>query len=134
MQLPLSEPKRPADFVLSCSAEHTGDLAEDRKCWFVRKLKGQGRDDCMLVEIHPPIIGQPFGLGGDDIFFVVLSPRWKKYSLSPLDRWPCPVYVYRILDKQVLEAHALEGNQVEVMAWGNIYPNLADAKQVRSKT
>jgi hypothetical protein len=85
------------------------------------RLKDSIRDDYMLVEIHPCIIGQPYGLGDEDIFFVLMASRLKGYSLFPINRWPCPVYVIRILDDRILGSSSFDREQVEMMSWGVIH-------------
>lgn len=81
----------------------------------------------MLIEIHPAVIGQRYGLGDEDIFFVLLAAKWRGYSLFPVSHWPCPVNVYRVLDERVLGASSFEPEQVTLMAWGTIFPTLAEA-------
>jgi hypothetical protein len=99
-----------------------------RKCWSVARLTDRARDGYMLVEIHPPVIGQPYGLGDEDIFFILLSSKWQGYSIFPVSHWPCTVYVIRVLDDHVLGVSSFETRQVEMMSWDTIFPTLAQAE------
>ena len=81
----------------------------------------------MLVEIEPPLIGQNYGLGSQDITNLILSARHEGFSLFPVHEWPCHVYVARILDDTVTERLAFTRSQVEVIAWGMIFRTLDEA-------
>ena len=116
-----------ADFFLSAAAEASGDMAIPRACWAKGRLRNSRRDDYMLVEVEPPIIGQAYGLGGQDITEVIISSRHRSFSLFPVSDWPCDVYVSRILDDRVVNTSVVEEGQIELMAWGRIYRTLAEA-------
>jgi hypothetical protein len=53
--------------------------------------------ECVLVEIDPPVIGQPFGLGDQDVFDLVLVPRQRGGPFAPPSDHPVAVLAYRIL-------------------------------------
>jgi hypothetical protein len=113
--------KRP-DFFLTARGEIVGDLAISRACWTKERLKDEVRDDHMLIEIDPPIIGQAYGLGGSDIKYLVISCRYTNSTLFPVDEWPCHVYISRILDQNVLDTLKFSKEQIEIIAWGMISP------------
>ena len=123
------------DFFLSAAGESEG-LATPRACWKKARLKDQVRDDHMLIEIEPPVIGQKYGLGGKDISHLILSARYEGASLFPVREWPCHVYVTRIVDDVVIEALVFTRSQVEIIACGMIFRTLeeasAHAKQFQS--
>jgi hypothetical protein len=56
----------------------------------------------MLVAIEPPVIGQTYGLGSEDIYHLLLATRWEGQTLWPISHWPTHVYVLRPLDKSVI--------------------------------
>lgn len=114
------------DFFLSAAGENEG-LASPRACWKKARLKDPVRDDHMLVEIEPPLIGQGYGLGGQDITNLILSARHEGFSLFPVKEWPCHVYIARILDDTIARTLAFTRNQVEVIAWGMIFRTLDEA-------
>lgn len=118
--------KRP-DFFMSAAGEVTGDLATPRACWTKGRLRDEIRDDHMLIEIDPPLIGQIYGLGGQDITNLIISARYHGSTLFPVREWPCHVYIARILDESIAKTLAFKKEQVEVIAWGMIFPSIEEA-------
>ena len=114
------------DFFLSAAGENEG-LATPRACWEKARLKDPVRDDHMLVEIEPPVIGQNYGLGGEDISNLILSARHEGFSLFPVKEWPCHVYIARILDDTITKTLTLTRGQVEIIAWGMIFRTFDEA-------
>ncbi len=119
------------NFFLSSAGEYKL-LSEPRACWTKARLCDPVRDDYMIVEIDPVLIGQPFGLGDQDISRLILSTRHQGCTLYPATEWPSHVYVSRILDEAVLQTLSFTKNQVELIAWAMIFPTLeAAASHVR---
>jgi hypothetical protein len=116
------------DFFMSAAGEVTGDLAVTRACWKRARLRSGIRDDHMLFEIDPPVIGQPYGLGGRDITNLIISARYKNSTLFPVNEWPCHVYIARILDQGIIKTLVFTKEQVEVIAWGEIFPSIERAE------
>lgn len=113
-------------FYLTAAGEYKL-LSKPRGCWFVRRLRDINRDDYMLVRIDPPLIGQSFGLGGNDVTMLLLSTRHQGYTLYPVAKWPTYVYVARIADPKVFEADSFTRDQVQLVAWGMIFDDLEKA-------
>jgi hypothetical protein len=113
--------KKEPDFFLSAKDETTADLANVRSCRSVRRLSDSIRDDYMLIEVEPPVIGQKYGLGAKDISHLIISTRHSGSSLFPINEWPCDVYIARILDDSVIEQSSFKKEQVELIGWGIIY-------------
>ena len=114
-------------FLLSAGYEMRGDLATLRACRPIGRLRDSIRDDHMLIEVDPPVIGQAYGLGGRDITELVLSARWVGSTLFPVTEWPCHVYISRILDESVVRTSTFTGEQVEMIGWGAIFRTLDEA-------
>jgi hypothetical protein len=114
------------DFFLSAAGENE-ELASPRACWVKDRLKDRVRDDHMLVEIAPPLTGQRYGLGGNDIANLILSARYEGSSLFPINEWPCHVYIARILDETITKTLSITTDQVEIIAWGMIFRTLDEA-------
>jgi hypothetical protein len=113
--------KRSPDFFLSSAGEYKL-LSEPRACWGKARLRDNLRDDYMLIEIEPPLMGQGFGLGGNDITKLIISTRHQGYTLYPITEWPSFVYVIRILDEAILKTLFFSKDQVELIAWAMIFP------------
>ena len=114
------------DFFLSTAGENQ-ELSSPRACWAKDRLRDQVRDDYLLIEIEPPLIGQMYGLGGQDITRLILSTRFEGESLFPFKEWPCHVYVARILDDVITKTLVFTLGQVELIAWGTVFRTLDEA-------
>lgn len=86
------------------------------------------RDDHMLIKIEPPLIGQSFGLGSKDISNLLISARFAGTSLFPVAKWPCHVYVSRILDETITRTLSFTAEQIEMIAWGTIFRTAEEAQ------
>jgi hypothetical protein len=115
------------DFAL-CT-EGRGDLSYPRACWRRNRLRDNIRDDYLLVDIAPPIIGQSYGLGDKDVRQLILATRHQGVTLFPVNEWPAYVYVYRILDEALLRQATFEAHQVEMIIWGIIFRSLREASE-----
>ncbi len=118
--------KAKPDFFLSAAGESEG-LAHPRCCWEKARLRDAVRDDHMLIEIEPALVGQSYALGGHDITELIISTRYEGSSLFPIEEWPCHVYIARILDDAVASTLTFTRNQVEIIAWGMIFRTLDEA-------
>lgn len=107
------------DFYLS-SSEGYG-MEEPRAGTIVKRLRGEGREDYLLIQIDPPLIGQYFGLGERDLDQVIIGTRHREESLFPIAYWPLNVYVARLVvpyeGKDVVRS-----DEIELIAWAEIYP------------
>lgn len=121
-----SKVERSPDFFLSCAGEYK-PLSEPRACWAKARLRNAIRNDYMLIEINPALIGQSFGFADKNITRLIVSARFEGYTLYPITRWPVPVYVCRILDDAMLATLFVKQNQVELIAWGTIFRTLEAA-------
>lgn len=118
--------ERSPDFFLTCAGEYK-PLSEPRACWAKARLSDAIRDDYMLIEINPALIGQSFGLADTNVTQLIISARFEGYGLYPITRWPIPVYVSRVLDNAILATLFVTQNQVELIAWGTIFRTLEAA-------
>jgi hypothetical protein len=121
------------DFFLSAAGEMRGDLATIRACWSKARLRDEVRDDYMLIEVDPPVIGQQFGLGDQDVTELIISTRHKGFTLFPVTEWPSHVYVTRMLDQFVAQTLVFTGDQVELIGWAEIFLTRAEAEKESAK-
>ena len=112
-------------FYLSAAGEYK-PLSTPRACWVEARLRNLLRDDYMLVRIAPPVQAVAGGVT-QEIDRVILQARYTGYSLFPISEWPSFVYIYRVLDPIVIKTHQIDHAQVEMLAWGMIFPTRADA-------
>ncbi len=86
----------------------------------------------MLVAIDPVLEGQPFGLGAKNIEHLIVGTKLQGRTLFPISHWPAYVYVARVLDDTVLRGQEFTRHQVELIAWGALYRERAEALALRS--
>ena len=106
------------DFYLA-SSEGYG-LEDPRRCFSVRRLQSDHRDDLLLVRIEPPLLGQPFGLGNRDIDEIIIAPRHVGESLFPIQQWPVYVHVARSL-VPIQGRVVIHDKEMESIAWAELY-------------
>jgi hypothetical protein len=114
------------DFYLASTEGY--DLEEPRRCWRVKQLTTDSRNDLLLVKIDPPLIGQKYGLGGRDIDLVLIAPRQQGGSLFPINEWPLYVHVARLLIENPEDRDTLHPNEFESIAWAELYRTEEDAR------
>jgi len=115
------------DFFLSAAGEVRGDLAIPRACWMKARLRDDARDDHMLIQIEPPVIGQTYGLGGQNIVDLIISTRHQGSSLFPITEWPSYIYIARMLDGTIAKTLFFTKDQIEIIAWGMLFRTLEEA-------
>ncbi len=115
------------DFYLA-SSEGYG-LESPRKCWAIRPLSLIARNDLLLVRIDPPIIYRDPAAGERVIEQAVLAARHMGYSINSIQEWPFYVHVARINRPDVPADGRLTPEDVETIAWAELYPTqeVADA-------
>ncbi|MDR2880590.1 MAG: hypothetical protein LBV29_01640 [Azoarcus sp.] len=82
------------DFFLASSEGYR--LEEPRSCKRIKRVRSDNRDDLLLVKVEPPLIGQPYGLGGSDIDTLLFATRHKGDSLFPIMLWRVFFHVARL--------------------------------------
>lgn len=111
------------DFYLASSdVTPDSDLARPRRCWRLRRLATDTRDDLLLVRIAPPLPGQAFGLGDREIDQLLLAARHKGFSLFPISTWPVYVHVARPLVDDIEFRDKLNTRELHSFAWAELYP------------
>ena len=68
------------------------------------------------------MIGQKYGLGGRDIEKVVVAAHHQGVSLFPITEWPVFVHVARVLINDPENRDELSSNEIEEIAWAELYP------------
>jgi len=100
-----------------------------RKCFIEERLAGRRGDDYLRVRIDPPIIGQPYGLGENDIEDVVLATRYAATTLHPISEWPMTVFVCRIVNDRIRHSGKASSKDIAVILIGELYTSLCEATQ-----
>ncbi len=107
------------DFFLASSEGY--DMEEPRRCRAIRRVRSRHRDDLLLIEIEPPLIGQKYGFGGRDVHQVLVATRHQGASLFPIRRWPVYVHVALCLADDWQDLEFLADNQIRSIAWAELY-------------
>lgn len=110
------------NFWMTSAGEDLGDMLRPRACRVRGHLRHWAHRECLLVHVDPPVMGQPYGLGGQDIDELVLSPRHRGAVLEPPSEWPLYVFVLRSLDKDVVRDLAISSpEQIEIISWAMLF-------------
>jgi hypothetical protein len=118
----------PPDIFYMASSEGYG-LEEPRKCTPITRIRYDKRDDLLLVRIEPGIDGQELGLGDRTLDVVALATRHRGDSLFPIHQWPVCVHVARILTADIEQIDFLSGDDIEAIAWAELYPTEEAARR-----
>lgn len=100
-------------------------LEQTRQCTVVRRLRFNTGKECVLADVSPPIPGPQFGFI-EDIVRVLLAVRHEGASLSPIDEFPCFVFVTIPLT-DIDSREVIEKDEVQIVAWGELYRTRDDA-------
>ena len=114
-----------SDFYLSSTESTTFSLP--RLCKIVKRLKDRHGNFGAWIEVEPPVPGQLFFQGANDISNFAIFPRFEGSSLFPVNEWPLRVYICRFICSVSKELTSVGPDDVELTAWGEIYPTLEEA-------
>ena len=113
--------KYPDFYLFSSEGYKLNDVF--RACFKRKKLLGPHPDGYLLCDIDPPLIGQPFGLGSQDINKLILSVRHKGLSLHSIAKWPVYVNVARPLIANIENNENIKESDVELIGLAELYEN-----------
>ena len=99
-----------------------------RECVFQKRLRFRTGKECVLVKVCPPVIGQEYGVA-EDIDLFVLTARHEGRGLFPIKAFPCFVFIARPLTDGIETRGEIGKEDVEVVAWGELYRTKSDADQ-----
>ncbi len=120
----------PDFYLASTDIRKEDDLARARKAWRIKSLKGDYRDDYLLIRIEPPIIGQQFGLGAKDIDQVIVVTKSRSASLLSINKWPILVYVLYALIEHPEARDMIHDDEFSLVMWAELYETWEDACKV----
>jgi hypothetical protein len=101
-----------------------------RKCEVLRRLHLDNGKDCMLVRISPPVNLQEYGVI-EDVDTLVLLSRHSGQDLSTIATFPFFVFITRPLIHDVLDVDTIAKDQLQILAWGELYRTKQDADDHR---
>ncbi len=113
--------REPDFYFASSDVRPDDDLAMPRKCWRIKRLQGDVRDDYLLIRLDPPIIGQPLGLGGKDLHMVLVTTKDRTASLFPIQRWPVLIYVLQLLIDDAESRDVIHDEEFALLGWAELY-------------
>ena len=114
------------DFYLISSEGY--NLDKVRACYKERRFMNGHPDGYLLCEVVPPILGQSYGLGGQDIHRVVFASRHAGYSIFTINGWPTYVHVARLTCVVSIDKFIITENDIESIGWAEIYESLVSAQ------
>jgi len=115
--------------IFLASKEHRGDWGRVRRAAIVGRVTDTDGRDYLWIQVDPPVIGQPYDQGQQDIRDLLLRPHFEGDSLFPITRFPLPVYIFRVLS-DAFTGEIMTPEALELAAWGEIYETKEDAEAV----
>jgi len=106
-------------------------FTQTRECTFEKRLRFNTGKDCALVKLVPPVVGQDFGLPADIDLFVIAA-RHQGQELFPITTFPCSVHIARPLIEDIGVREVITKEDLEVIAWGDLYKTRFDADHADS--
>ena len=91
-----------------------------RRCKAIKRLRGENRDDYLLISIDPPLNGQTFGLGENDLDQVFVATPHRGQSLFPIKQWPVFVHVALLLVPYEGQ-DVVRNNELDAFAWAELH-------------
>jgi hypothetical protein len=104
---------------------------EDLKSFYIVKKMMSTDNNSMfwLVKIDPVVIGQEYGLGGNDIEYLLLAPRQGNNLLDNIKQYPVHVY-FLLPNKDLRHNDDVSVKDFKNIAWGKIIKDPADINKV----
>jgi len=109
------------EIVFLASKEHRGDWSRVRQAFLRGEITDSEGRLYLWIQVDPPVIGQPYGLGQENIGDLLLRPHFEGDSLFPISKFPTAVFIYRVIDNSLSVNKNLSTKTLELAAWGEIY-------------
>lgn len=119
---------REPDFYLTSTGEMIF-LFTVRSCYIEKRIAATNRDDYLLVTVSPAISA----MEGPDIEKAVLAVRHAGSTLFPVNRWPMPVHVCKIMNADIIDSGKSDGGDISSELWGELYSTFDEAKAATDK-
>ncbi len=97
------------------------------RCSAVGRLKGEDRDDYLLLRIEPPLSG---GMETPLDQQILVATRHQGHGLFPIESWPAYVYVGRLLVPYVGQER-VSNDEMELVTWAQLYATPEEAQAAR---
>lgn len=123
--------KLPPDYYLVSSEGYGLDVR--RSCWRLRILLDSDGREFMVLRIAPPLVGQKYGLGGQDVSVIIATPRHQGVSLFG-DDWPVHIFVMRYLQGEPETPNEIRVEDCEVIAWAELELVSNEGERRRGRT
>lgn len=113
------------------SMESREVLADTRIVQVFRDVRFSSGKPAVLAFVDPPIIGQRFGMGGQDIDTVLLTHAHKGDPVNPSGPFPVFVHVARLLVPLASIGDVVDHTELQAVGRGELYRTRDDADQHR---
>lgn len=97
-----------------------------RKCVFLETLMFDTGKAAARVALHPGVSGQDFDYP-DDIDTVILTTRHEGASISPIEEYPCFVFICVPRSRFGNIQTPIRADDLQIIGWGELYRTHADA-------
>ena len=104
------------------------NLERPRRCLPIKRLRGEDRDDYLLVSLDPPLYVEASDVGGMELDQVIIATRHRGESLFLVTGWPVYVHVARLL-VPFRGQDAVQNGEMESLAWAELYQTETAARE-----
>lgn len=102
-------------------------LSPVRRCTVLFRTTFSSGKACIVANVAPFILAQEFGV--PELATVVLAARHEGEDLASIQRFPCFVFVCRVVGLDpVSSGRVFERADVEIVGWGELYRTPHDAE------
>ena len=113
---------------LYLSSYEFSDFEISRKVTHFQRMKLDDRN-VLKIEVESPLIGQKYGLFGNDIAIFYLVNRVDENAFVKLSKFPIDVHVLIVANPEINNPSSLE--ELQNIAWACLDDNKDDAKNHR---
>ncbi|HEV2614174.1 MAG TPA: hypothetical protein VGV92_05645 [Gammaproteobacteria bacterium] len=115
------------DYYLSSNEIVT--FAEPRKCWLIRRLTCGARNNLALVKVFPEVRFE--GKDGNELVCdeFILANRFEGSDIWKKVGFPIEVYICALKEKNVKDFNVIAKSDMDIVAWGELYPSEESATQ-----
>src|SRR5437868_6733697 len=100
-----------------------------RKCWWIKRLHDDRRDDYMLIRVDPPL--DTLGLCPNKYADkAIIATRLAGTSLFPISQWPLFVYVDAVCTDDIDNRDRTYDSDSKQVDWAALLPTEQEAREL----
>ena len=97
-----------------------------RRCTVMTRVYFDTGKECLVVKVDIPVLRQDFNLA-EDMDTLILTNRFEGEAFSINIKFPCFVFIARVLIQNIETKTGIDKGDVEIIGWGELYRTRHDA-------